>query len=523
MDAASDTKKKRWHLAAWLMAAVIPLAAAGISLMFVFWPFRYREVHPLLEQEFHSRVKVERYYRTYFPHPGFVANGVTFWRNGHAGEPPLAQVEHLHVVGTWSGLLFTPHTLYQIWVRGIRVRIVLPGGKKPAENAPADGAAAQPQSDTSAKPPTKAQQSKLRVETIVADGATLELLRPGQPPQRFLFETLQIHNVHAGDPLTFFTRMRLPKLRAAIAANGTLGPLRPGRYAEMPVAGGFSVTGLELKRVSALDGQASASGRYSGRANQIAVDGKLAIPNFAVEGAHVERLDAAYSAMVKVPQGEVDILRAKVQMAGSTILANATIAGTPKVARVQFTTTGGNLERLLEVIEKGTPSVAGKLSFSAQAEFGAGRQPFLKRLRLQGRANLEDVTFVQNATQKEVDAFSARARKQNNNGAVKVTASASGDTRFRDGMAYFPDIQVQLPGAKAHLAGTFNLLNTHVDLTGKAAMQRTLAKDVTGWKRILVAPLSPFFKHGKTGAVVPIAVTGTAQHPKIGQNLLHTK
>jgi hypothetical protein len=512
MDAATQaSKRKHWHLAAWLGGALIALAVAGVVLMFVFWPFRYQKVHPLLEEEFQSRVDVQRYYRTYFPHPGFVANGVTFWRKGHEGEPPLAKVDHLHVVGTWTGLLFTPHTLYQIWLRGVHVRIVLPEGTKPE----AEG------SSTAEPAKQKREQSKMRVETIVANGAALDLERQGKPPLHFVFETLQIHNVRAGEPLSFFTRLRLPRLHAVVAANGNLGPLRPGRYAEMAVAGGYSVAGLDLGNVSSLQGNASASGRYSGRLNQISVQGKVAIPDFGA-GGHRKRLDAAYRVIVKPIQGDIDIPSAVVKMAGSTLIANATIAGNPKISRVNLATTDGDLHQLLEVLEEATPRVAGKVDFAAQTEFGSGPEAFLKRLRLQGHITVHDVTFVP-ATQKEMDAFSARARKQNHNDSVKVTAAASGDTTFRDGMAYFPDIQVELPGANAHLAGTFNLLNTRVDLTGKVAMQRTLAKDVTGWKRVLVAPLSPFFKHGKTGAIVPIAVTGTAQNPKIGQNLLHTK
>jgi hypothetical protein len=529
MDAVAPARKRRrWHLAAWLGGALIALAVAGVVLMFVFWPFRYRKVHPLLEQEFQSRVVVKHYYRTYFPHPGFVADGVTFWRNGHEGEPPLANVDHLHVVGTWTGLLFTPHTLYQIWLRGVQVRIVLPGGDN-ARNQSAMASGGQPNAGAdespaaSSSPAAKKQsQSKLRVETIVANGATLDLLRRGKPPLHFILQTLQIHNVHAGEPLTFFTRMRLPHLRAVVAANGSLGPFQTGKYGEMAVRGGFSITNVQLRRVSTLDGSVSASGGYSGRLDQIAVQGKLAIPDFRASGRAV-RLDAAYNATVKSMLGEVDIPSAEVRMAGSTLTANATIAGNPKITRVNFATADGDLHRLLEVVEKVTPSVAGKVSFRAQAEFGSGPQPFLRRLRLQGHIAVTDVTFVKAASQKAMDAFSARASKQKTRDVVKVTAAASAHTTFRNGMAYLRDVQVTLPGARAQLGGTFNLTDTRVNLTGKVATQQELSKDVTGWKRLLVAPLSPFFKHGKAGAVVSIAVTGTARNPKIGQNLFHTK
>lgn len=512
-------KKKRWHVAAWLAGALIVLATAVIVLMFVFWPFRYRMVHPLLEKEFQSRVEVQRYYRTYFPHPGFVADGVTFWRRGHEGEPPLAQIDHLHVVGTWTGLLFTPHTLYQIWLRGVRVRVVLPQAGKPASGG---AGAVTPGARAAPRKGKKQEQSKLRIETIVANGATLDLLRQGKPPLHFVFETMQIHNVRAGEPLTFFTRLRLPRVRAVVAANGTLGPLRPGHYAETPVQGGYSVADLDLRRMSPLRGRASASGQYSGRADQMEVQGKLAIPDFCA-GGHVERLDAAYRVTVKVPQEEIDVQNAKVKMAGSTLTANATVAGDPKIAHVNLAAKDGNLEGLLEVVEQETPSVRGKITFAAQAEFGSGAQPFLKRLRLQGKISLDDVTFVQSGTQQKMDAYSARVRKTKNDDPIRVTAAASGDTTFRDGMAYFRDVQVTLPGAKAQLAGTFNLLNTRVKLAGKVEMQQSLSKDVSGWKGWLLTPLDPFFRHGRAGAVVPIAVTGTAQNPKIGENLLHNK
>ncbi|MGC2583336.1 MAG: hypothetical protein WA399_14635, partial [Acidobacteriaceae bacterium] len=104
-----------------------------------------------------------------------------------------------------------------------------------------------------------------------------------------------------------------------------------------------------------------------------------------------------------------------------------------------------------------------------------------------------------------------------------VTAEAESDTRFDNGMAYFPDIRFRMPGARAHLHGTFNLLDAKVHLTGKVALQRSLPHAVTGWKAVLLKPLAPLFRHKHAGAVVPIAVTGTANRPKIGEDVLHDK
>jgi hypothetical protein len=126
-----------------------------------------------------------------------------------------------------------------------------------------------------------------------------------------------------------------------------------------------------------------------------------------------------------------------------------------------------------------------------------------------------------------MDAFSARVQKDPPGGSKSdpppVTATASSSTTFNEGMAEFPDIHVALPGADAHLHGTFNLLDTRIHFTGKADLERDISRATTGWKSALLKPLSPFFHHNDAGSIVSIAVTGTATKPKITQNMLHNK
>ncbi len=71
--------------------------------------------------------------------------------------------------------------------------------------------------------------------------------------------------------------------------------------------------------------------------------------------------------------------------------------------------------------------------------------------------------------------------------------------------------------------GSFSLLDTRIHLTGKVALQQGISHAATGWKAWLLKPLTPFFRHKRAGAIVPIAVTGTAQDPKVGADLLHDK
>jgi hypothetical protein len=55
------------------------------------------------------------------------------------------------------------------------------------------------------------------------------------------------------------------------------------------------------------------------------------------------------------------------------------------------------------------------------------------------------------------------------------------------------------------------------------ALEKGISHAVTGWRSVLLKPLSPLFRKKDAGAVVPIAVTGTAAQPKVGADLLHDK
>ena len=155
------------------------------------------------------------------------------------------------------------------------------------------------------------------------------------------------------------------------------------------------------------------------------------------------------------------------------------------------------------------------------------RNGFFSGWNLKGRISLAQVSFAKPETQHTMNAFAARVEKDppadSKNDPPPVTAVASSSTTFHDGMAYFPDIHVAFPGADAYLRGTFGLLDTRIHFTGKADLQQDISHSATGWKSALLKPLSPFFRHNDAGAIVSIAVTGTAKQPKITQNILHDK
>jgi hypothetical protein len=182
---------------------------------------------------------------------------------------------------------------------------------------------------------------------------------------------------------------------------------------------------------------------------------------------------------------------------------------------------------LLKMVQRESPSVAGTVTFKAAVEVGSGPGEFLQRLNLKDEISLAHIRFNKPDTQHAMDAFSYRVRKDPKGYAKDdpppVTALAWSDIRFVNGIAYFPDVHVALPGAQALLQGNLNLIDTRIHLTGKLALEQDISHATTGWKSLMLKPLIPFFRHHGAGAIASIAVTGTSQHPKVGQDLLHGK
>jgi AsmA-like C-terminal region len=95
-----------------------------------------------------------------------------------------------------------------------------------------------------------------------------------------------------------------------------------------------------------------------------------------------------------------------------------------------------------------------------------------------------------------------------------VVSDLQGHVAVKDGTATFRDLSFNIPGAKARLHGTFNLINQTVDLRGTLFMHAQLHQATSGIKSFLLKAIDPFLKKNRRGgAVILVSITGTYQHP----------
>jgi hypothetical protein len=80
----------------------------------------------------------------------------------------------------------------------------------------------------------------------------------------------------------------------------------------------------------------------------------------------------------------------------------------------------------------------------------------------------------------------------------------------------FRKLAFEVPGAKVDLAGNFDMDSDALDFLGTLKLQARVSQTMTGWKRIALKPVDPFFAKEGAGTFLRIAVDGTSRKPNFG-------
>jgi hypothetical protein len=491
-----------------LACAVLVGFVLGIVFVNLHWPYRYRNVEPLLQQVFASQIKIERYHRTYFPHPGFVADSITLRRNSAPNLPPVGTVTHLRVEGRWIDLLLLRDRVHLVTADGLHVIIPPAGSAANKEDFPPGS------SGDFIGPPTVVEQLDLQ-------NATLDLQRVGGGRYTFPIRRLLIGNLHQGETISYSVDMQNAQPSGRIQAHGTFGPLLAGKLETTPVAGDFTFTGVNLSEIQGLHGTFSAVGHFQGKLQGIEGSAQYSTPDFSVAVGRRTLVEGAMSCAVNGLNGDITLHAVDVRTGSSVIHAEGNIAGEPKVTNVDLLVEQGRVEDLLRPFLAGETPVTGPVVLHGHANLAGAGASFFERLTMNGAFTVPGERFTDTPKERNLTAFSQRAQgTKTGEDSPAVLPSVAATVSVSNGMAHISSLIVHMPGAAVRLNGAFDLQNQNVRLAGDLRMQSDVSHVTSGFKAILLKPLAPFFKKDGAGAVVPIAITGTPHHYKVGQNIL---
>ena len=505
-----------------LTAGLITLAifiAAGIFLG-THWPFRREAVLKDLEEASESRVVVGGFHETYFPRPGCVLDHVIFQ---HDSDPqPLITADTIRIEGSFSGLL-TSH-VKRIVTEGLRIVI---------------------QAKNSGEHFETPKRSTVVIDELTADGGMLEVRRrdPDESPLQFTFHNFSLSNVGAHGPASFRAKFSNPEPPGEITTTGNFGPWDSAQVGKTPVSGEYDFEHADLGTFHGIAGLLSSTGNFSGTIGQIEVDGSTDIPEFAVTSSHhATDLRTQFHATVNAENGDTFLQTVSANFRKTTVWSEGSIAGGTggpgKNASLDLAVKDGRIQDILLLFVKSPRSpMSGMVSFKAKAVVPSGKLRFLKKVELEGDFGIDAGSFTKPNTQQGVNNLSMGAsgkkekeeehrksdqdRKSRDEEADSETVLSElrGHVRLKDGIANFSNLSFAVPGAVAHLNGTYNLESEKIDFHGTLKTHDELSETTHGVKSLMLKVLDPFFKKKPADYEAPIKMTGTYGHPVFGLDL----
>ena len=520
----SDPKGKVRPWLRYLVLAFAVIIPTSVYLVDAHWPYRYRNVDPLLQKIFASQVKIDQYHRIYFPNPGFVAKGLTLRRNSAPDLPPVGSAESLIVEGRWLDLLLLRNRVHIVSAEGLHIVIPPVGSRANHEDFP-------PGSSADFGGPTTI------VEQLNLHNAILDIMRIDGGRYSFPIRQLLIGNLRRGEAISYLVDMQNAKPTGRIQSSGTLGPLPPNNLGATPVSGDFTFSPVNLGDIDGISGTLSAAGRFHGTLASIEADGNSDIPNFAVGRGRPTHVTFTVHGTINGLNANMVLHSVELGTGATSVHAKGTIVGSPKVANFDITVIDGRVQDLLRPFLHDEVPITGPVWLHSRAHVTASEKglKFLQRLFMDGVFDIPAERLTNQSMEGKLSAFSQRAQglkaselsvdssDRDSGKQSDVLSSLGGRAKISDGVVSAERLTFRIPGASMDLNGIFNLSDRTVHLLGSLHMQSDISHVTTGFKSFLLKPLIPFFKKDNSGAVIPIMISGSPKRYKITQNLLHHK
>lgn len=487
---------------------VLLLAAAAAYLRW-FSPLDRAWVIKALSDHYECNVELRNFRSSLFPAVTMYGEGLELRRKDSPGLPPMASVARFSVNATWFGLLRHPRHFEFIELDGLALNV--PPRKTGSQSVPA-----------SQKKKSKAKPAPFVLDTVTADGATLNILssKPDKAPAVFEIHKLGLQSAGVGQPMRFQAVLTNPRPAGEIQSNGTFGPWNSDDPSLTPVSGKYSFQHADLSTIRGLAGILSSEGSYDGVLSDINVHGETDTPDFAlgVTGNPVH-LRTRFEAVVDGVSGDTFLRPVTAELLSSTIVAQGGEARTADVngrtILLDVTARPARLEDLLRLAVKSpTPPMIGGVRIQAKLDLPPGQEDIARRLKLDADFSIDGARFTAAAVEAKMKTLSRIGQGLHGQDVtVSAPLSMTGHFVLAGGLAKFSRLTFQVPGAMVQLQGTFGLESQAVDFEGTLSLQATVSQMTTGVKSKLLKLVDPLFERNGAGTVLPIRISGTRQEP----------
>jgi hypothetical protein len=504
----------------WTITALVLFAVpAFYTILFtMYWPFKKQALIDVLQERSRRSVTIDQFRTTYFP-PGGVAEGIKFWRYKHKNEPPLITIQKITISVTVPTLLTFQHRLDTLHVIGLHLTV-------PAQEPAGDPSPMLLLTSSTSK-------SSLPVAHLEASNAVLDYFVHSNPqPVRVTVNELRAQHVSSTTSIGYSIQLSNSEVPGSIESEGTFGPLNLKQTGNTPVRGHFSYKNGNLTPVQAVAGTLFANGNYSGSLADIAVRGTAQVQNFTVRGSsHSRNVSADYQLAVNAINGDVGLKNISATFDNSAIVSTGVIsARAPKgdLASLGLTSQHARVQDLLDLfISSKQAPLTGDVSLTAHFDLPATYKSFIRDMTLRGSFGIAKGKFTNQSTEGGLTKLSqtsnAGKREESQENPSAVLSDLTGQATVTQGVAHLEHVEFRIPGAKALLSGTYNLLTYQTNLKGTLITTGNVSDTETGIKSLFLKALTPFFKHHRKAKVIPFKITGPYGHTTVSLDLGRTE
>lgn len=439
--------------------------------------------------------------------------------------PPLISIDEFSASAPFLNVLKRRVDIAELKLIGLQINIP-PHGAKDLVEKKTQTQQAVPESNAipNAHAPGHAY---FLVHKIVADGTVLRIQpkNPDKDPMEFDLYQLAVYSATSDRPLRFTSKLKNAKPPGIIDSDGEFGPWNADDPGGTPVKGRYTFQHADLSVFKGISGILSSEGTYSGRLNEILVEGTTDTPDFALRTAKYKmHLATEFHAIVDGTNGDTLLQPVKARLGEHTeFICKGGVYGKPgpkgKTVQLDVTMEKGRIEELLRLVVPQEPALVGSIQFHSAFELPPGDQDVLDKLKLKGTFHVKRAKFTSADVQKKIEKLSIKGRgMQEDETDERIVSEMDGAFLLRNGRSDFSTLTFSVPGAGVSLSGNYDMNRELIDFHGQLKIEAKLSETQKGFKSILLKVVDPFFrKNGKT--VVPIKVQGSPKNVNFGLDM----
>jgi hypothetical protein len=450
-----------------------------------------------------------------FPRVTIRGERLVLRHQGRHDVPPLIEISSFTAHAGIVDLIRRPMRIGAVTLEGLVLNIP-PGGIKLQGNSMAGDDISAP----------SAGQSPIIVQELRADGALLRIIprREGKAPREFAIRQLSMQSLGVAEKMPFTAELTNPLPKGLIQTSGTFGPWQKVEPGSTPLEGRYTFAKADLDTIKGIGGTLDSTGEFSGQLDRIAVRGETRTPDFHLDiSKQPVPLTTRFEAVVDGTDGDTYLQNVDATLQSTRLNAKGAVTGTKGVKgrtiQMQVKVDDGRIEDLLRLsVKAAKPLMVGQVALDANLTLPPGDEDVVDKLALTGAFGVGSAEFTDKNVQQKLSGMSHRARGRDPDvKADNVVSDLTGRFTLKKGLLTFSSLAFAMPGATVRLHGSYGLKTEALVFDGTLTMQATISEAAGGGlKSLFLKIVDPLFRKKGAGAVVPIRVRGTREHPEFG-------